>query len=54
LALLNYKPIWKERYQEFIDTMVYDNTFAIGYESAIETLEHLSEGVMDALCLETA
>ncbi len=53
LALLKNKPVWKERYQEFIDTMVYDNASAIGYESAIEILEHISEGVMDSLCQET-
>lgn len=54
LALLKDKPIWKERYQEFIDTMVYDDTSAIDYKSAIETLEHISERVMVSLCQEMA
>lgn len=53
LTLLKNKPQWKERYQEFIETMVYDNTFALEYERVIGILEELSERVVDSLSLET-
>ena len=49
LALLKSKPLWKERYQEFIETMVYDNTTAIEYENAINILENISTRVIDSL-----
>jgi predicted nucleotidyltransferase component of viral defense system len=52
LALLKNKSLWKERYQEFIETMVYDNASALEYESAVNILNHLSEKVMESLCLE--
>lgn len=49
LALLKNKSLWKERYQEFIETMVYDNTSALDYDKAIDTLEEISAKVIDAL-----
>ena len=49
LALLKNKPLWKERYQEFIETMVYDSTNALEYENAIEILENISARVIDSL-----
>lgn len=49
LAILKSKSLWKERYQEFIETMVYDNTFALEYDRAIRVLEQLSEGVIESL-----
>lgn len=49
LALLKTKPIWKERYQEFIETMVYDNISANEYGRAINTLENISEKIVNSL-----
>jgi len=49
LALLKNKPLWKERYQEFIETMVYDNIAVLEYDQAIDILEHISAGVIDTL-----
>jgi hypothetical protein len=49
LALLKNKPLWKERYEEFIETMVYDNTTALKYENAINILENISARVIDSL-----
>lgn len=49
LALLKNKPLWKERYQEFIETMVYDNTNALEYNQAIKNLEHISTEVIYTL-----
>jgi len=54
LDLLKSKSHWKERYQEFIETMVYDSNSVLAYESAIEILDRLSEEVIDSLYLETA
>ena len=54
LDLLKNKSLWKERYQIFLETMVYDNTTAVGYEAAIDVLEDLSEEVINSLNLETA
>src|SRR5579883_1033913 len=34
LALLKDKPLWKERYEEFIEAMVYDTTRAFPYNQA--------------------
>ena len=47
LSLLRNKLLWKERYQKFIEEMVYDNTPAIEYEKAVDVLEHISAGVGD-------
>jgi predicted nucleotidyltransferase component of viral defense system len=49
LNILKNKPIWKERYNEFINTMVYDNTNTPEFESAIITLEHISAKVIDRI-----
>lgn len=49
LALLRNKLLWKERYQEFIETMVYDNTYVLEYNQAIENLENISAEVIEAL-----
>lgn len=54
LDLLKNKLHWKERYQIFIETMVYDNTSTLGYENAIDVLDQLSEEVINSLNLETA
>jgi len=49
LSLLRDRPLWKERYQKFIEEMVYDNTLAIEYEKAMNVLERISAGVIDTL-----
>jgi hypothetical protein len=49
VALLKNKPLWKERYQEFIEAMVYDNTVALEYENAINTVDQMSTNVIDSL-----
>jgi len=49
LTLLKNKPLWKERYQEFIETMVYDSTHAQEYESVINTLESISVEVINSI-----
>jgi nucleotidyltransferase AbiEii toxin of type IV toxin-antitoxin system len=49
LSLLKNNPIWKERYQIFIETMVYDKVSAQEYENALNNLEHISMEVIDAL-----
>lgn len=53
LALLKNKSLWKERYEEFIATMVYDNTGAFEYEKAVEILEQISVEVINSLSVET-
>lgn len=47
LALLKSKPLWKERYDEFIEVMVYDNTNALEYGMAISVLERISERIIN-------
>lgn len=49
LALLKAKPLWKERYEEFIEAMVYDNTNILPYDQAIITLEDISANVIKHL-----
>lgn len=49
LALLRDKPLWKERYEEFIEAMVYDSTNALPYDQAITTLEGISANVIKNL-----
>jgi hypothetical protein len=49
LGLLKNKPLWKERYQEFVETMVYDNASTLEYEKAIDVLESISKGIIDSL-----
>ncbi len=49
LALLKDKPLWKERYEEFIEAMVYDSTNALPYDQAITVLEGISANVINNL-----
>lgn len=49
LALLKNKPLWKERYEEFIDAMVYDNINVIPYDEAINVLESMSANIINNL-----
>jgi len=46
LSLLRNKSIWKERYQKFLEAMVYDRTIALEYTQAIEILEYMSSEVI--------
>lgn len=46
LTLLKNKSVWKTRYQEFIEAMVYDNSSAQEYEAAIHVLENISASVI--------
>ncbi|HGT2644511.1 TPA: nucleotidyl transferase AbiEii/AbiGii toxin family protein [Legionella pneumophila] len=49
LELLKSKPEWKERYQEFVETMVFDNESALEYEKAITTIDQISKKVINTL-----
>ena len=49
LALLKDKPLWKERYEEFIESMVYDSTNILPYDQAINVLEGISANVIKSL-----
>lgn len=49
LALLKTKPLWKERYGDFIENMVYEPHTAFQYETAIETIEQISAAIIDVL-----
>lgn len=50
LALLKSKSLWKERYEDFIEAMVYDSTNALPYDEAISVLEGISANVINKLC----
>ncbi len=49
LNLLKNKIIWRERYEEFIEAMVYDNNSTFRYDDAIKTLENISNNVISNL-----
>jgi len=49
LALLKDKPIWKERYEEFIEGMVYDTTHVFPYDQVISVLEGMSVNILASL-----
>lgn len=49
LVLLKDKPLWKERYEEFIEAMVYDSTNAFPYDQAINVLDNISLAVIKNL-----
>lgn len=46
LALLKEKLLWKERYEEFLEAMVYDSTNIIPYDQAIAVLESISAKII--------
>lgn len=52
LMLLREKSIWKERYKEFIETMVYEDVSNLPYFEAIKVIENLSEKIVESLHLE--
>lgn len=49
LSILKGSEMWKERYQRFINSMVYDKAAMPDYNSAIESLESVSTKVIDSL-----
>lgn len=49
LALLRTKPEWSERYQEFVETMVFDNRTVLEYDKAIITIEQISNKIINIL-----
>lgn len=49
LQILKNKPVWKERYQQFTDSMVYEKITMPAYDSAIQTLEEISTGIIEKL-----
>jgi hypothetical protein len=49
LELLKKKLLWKERYEEFIEGMVYGNTSVLPYDKAINILEDISANVIKSL-----
>lgn len=49
LSLLRNKSSWKEYYQTFLTEMVYDSSAAVSYEKAIDTIESISNQVIDSL-----
>lgn len=49
LALLKNKALWKKRYQEFIETMVYEPDTTLNYEKAIATIELFSKNLVEGL-----
>lgn len=48
LAVLKSNALWKERYDEFIEVMVYSNSRAPQYEHAIDMLERMSALIIDS------
>lgn len=49
LAILKDKLLWKQRYKEFIEAMVYDSNNNLPYEQAINALESISTNVIKCL-----
>lgn len=49
LTILKEKVLWKQRYQQFTDSMVYDKNAAPDYESAVQHLEDISKEVISAI-----
>ena len=49
LEILKNKYQWKERYQRFIESMVYDKATTPDYEKVVQSLEDISKDVINAL-----
>jgi len=49
LALLKNKLIWEKHYQTFLAEMVYDSSTATEYEKAINTIEDLTNKIIESL-----
>jgi hypothetical protein len=49
LEILKNKPLWKKRFQDFIDVMVYEKASTPIYESAMQSLENVSSFIINSL-----
>ncbi|WP_245954010.1 nucleotidyl transferase AbiEii/AbiGii toxin family protein [Legionella donaldsonii] len=49
LDLLRTKPLWRERYQDFIENMVFNPSLATDYDKAINVIADLSKKVISYL-----
>jgi hypothetical protein len=49
LAQLKSNSAWRARYEEFIETMVYANTYSTSYDETLITLENYSASVINFL-----
>ncbi len=49
LDLLRTKPIWRERYYDFIESMVFNPDLATDYDKAINVISGLSKKVISYL-----
>lgn len=49
LEILKNSNIWRKRYQDFIDSMVYDKSTTIEYDYALVTLDRMSEQIIKTL-----
>jgi hypothetical protein len=49
LDLLRTKPLWRERYQDFIDNMVFNPNSTVNYDKAINVIADLSKKVISSL-----
>lgn len=49
LSILKNNPIWKGRYEEFIEAMVYNSINVTSYDEAINQLENFSTNVINNL-----
>lgn len=49
LEILKNSKIWRERYQNFVDSMVYDKSTMIEYDKALQILDGISKKVIDSL-----
>lgn len=49
ITILKINEAWKERYRRFTSSMVYDKTAIPDYDKAVQSLEKLSNKVIDSL-----
>ncbi len=49
LEILKNNKIWKERYQNFVDSMVYDKSTTIEYDNALHVLDAISNQIINTL-----
>lgn len=49
MVLLRSKPLWRDRYQDFIQNMVFDLDSPFDYDKAINLLEQISMKIIEIL-----
>lgn len=49
IKILKNKEIWRDRYDRFSNSMVYDKTTLPDYSNAIESLENISNNIIENL-----